>query len=84
MTARGGATRPAAMAAASLLVVLTVAGGCARRVPAFSPRRTVNPDHLAAETREACLDCHPVTSLARHAAGDDCFTCHPLKPGMRR
>jgi hypothetical protein len=84
VTNRADRTRLVAVAAMLVPVILLAAWGCVRRIPSFSPRRGLTPDHLVAETREACLDCHPAATLRRHSGDDDCFACHPLRPGSTR
>jgi hypothetical protein len=65
-----------------LAAALSVAAGCATRVPTHSPRISPTEEHLAAKSDADCAACHGPSSLPRdHAAKDPCRRCHKICHG---
>jgi hypothetical protein len=77
--------RPIRAAAALLAAALFLPSGCAKRIPAFSPRLDNTAEHREARKAADCLACHAVGEIpSDHSAGDDCIRCHKYIPGVSR
>jgi len=67
-----------------IIVIASVAGLLyfLSTIGAKPPAIPSNPKHFAAQTKEACLECHgkdKVYPMKTHPPKDQCFECHHYK-----